>query len=354
MTGPATLPLRGECPKSMMYGPCGDVHSDGRCEISSSPCVFLGTATVAWPAPGDDAVDRSGSAAAAIATEAGRELQALMSRRKAVITGLPARAMDVDSLAACAEVLAGSVDAVLSGDSGRARVQFAPSYRAELIRRAGLRAWLGINCRDRNRVAIEGELAGVLASDAAGVLCVTGNHTDSGHRPDAQPVFDLEGTRVVPLARRFGLFTGAAASPAAPPTRRRAARFAQKVRAGAQIGLLQYAGEPWQVAEFIDEVRAEGADVPFLPGVPVVIDHEGAALLASFESADLPAGYVQRVLDARDPFTAGIEAAVDYGRGLLELDGVAGVVAAGGARFGQEREFSLALATIARELGGAS
>ncbi|MFT4306477.1 MAG: methylenetetrahydrofolate reductase C-terminal domain-containing protein [Microbacterium sp.] len=343
------------CPKTMVYGPCGDVHSDGRCEISASACVFLEAPTVRWPDAGDDTV-ASGARHPGdeIATAAGRELRTLAARRKLVLTGLPARAMDADSLAACADILTGNVDAVLSGDSGRARVQFPPSYRAELIRRSGLRAWLGVNCRDRNRVALEGELAGILDAGAAGVLCVTGNHTDSGHRPDAQPVFDLEGTRLVPLARRLGLFTGAAASPGAPPLRRRAARFAEKVAAGAQLGLLQYAGEARQVAEFVEEVHALGARVPFLPGVPVVIDHDGARLLGTFESAVLPAGYVERILDARDPYAEGIAAAIDYGRQLLEVDGVAGVVAAGGASFGQERRFSQALARISRELGGGS
>ena len=53
-------------------------------------------------------------------------------------------------------ILAGSVDAVLAGDAGAARVQFPPAYRASLIQATGLAVWTGFNCRDRNRVAMEG------------------------------------------------------------------------------------------------------------------------------------------------------------------------------------------------------
>ena len=54
---------------------------------------------------------------------------------------------------------------MLLGDHPGARVQFPPSYRALLLRGRGIGVWAGLNCRDRNRVALEGELARTIGSN---------------------------------------------------------------------------------------------------------------------------------------------------------------------------------------------
>ncbi|WP_432988207.1 hypothetical protein [Dactylosporangium sp. CA-233914] len=38
-------------------------------------------------------------------------------------------------------------------------MQFPPSYPARVLADEGLAAWPGINCRDRNRAALNAELA---------------------------------------------------------------------------------------------------------------------------------------------------------------------------------------------------
>ncbi|MER3482437.1 MAG: methylenetetrahydrofolate reductase, partial [Meiothermus sp.] len=85
---------------------------------------------------------------------------------------------------------------MLLGDHGGARVQFPPAYRAMLVKRTGLEPWVGLNCRDRNRVALEAELAALKHLGVAGVHAVTGDHPVSGHRPDALPVFDLDSAQL--------------------------------------------------------------------------------------------------------------------------------------------------------------
>jgi methylenetetrahydrofolate reductase (NADPH) len=335
----AALP-ESACPKHMTYGPCGGVGADGACEAVPSPCVFLQRSLpVPWPAP---------------PLPAGPwDFRELMAERPVVITGFPAAPMDAASVAACAEELRGAADACLAGDSGRARVQFPPSYRARLMAAEGLSVWTGLNCRDRDRDVLERELAGLRQVGVAGVHCVTGDHTASGSRPDATPVFDLEGTTLLPRARAAGLLTSFAESPSAPPLSVRAARVAEKVRAGGELCLLQYCGEVDDVARFVDAcAEAVGGPVPTLPGVPLLMDRVGAQLFADFAAAVLPRGYVEAVLTARDPETTGIRVAVELGRRLLAVPGVAGVVVAGGARDGYEAAYARALATVSRELGG--
>ncbi|WP_214403821.1 methylenetetrahydrofolate reductase [Pseudonocardia lacus] len=336
---PTGLPA---CPKHMTYGPCGGVGAGGACEVGTMRCVFLDGPVVAWSGgPGAGEVDAPG-----------RELLAIAARRPLVLSGMPAAPLSAESIVECSAPLRGAVDAVLAGDAATSRVQFPPAYRAALIRAQGLRVWAGLNCRDRNRVALEAEIAALAHAGAAAVHCVTGDHTLSGLRPEAMPVFDLEGTELVPLARSAGLLVSVAESPNAPPVAHRAARLAEKARAGAHLAMLQYCGEAADVAAFATAVRDAGAHVPLIPGVPVVVDRPGAELLASFAGAALLAGFVERVLTAADPYAAGVEVALAYARELVDVEGVAGVLLGGGAAPGSEPLLATAFAEIGRELGG--
>jgi len=336
------LPLIDACPKRMEYGPCGGVAFDGSCEVDASHrCLFLPRPTVPWTG-----VDRSEVPSPAPRTAAAQEILAALDTRRWVVADLPARALSVSSIDACAAVLSGEVDAVLAGDAGSARVQFPPAYRAHLLQRRGLRVWTGLNMRDRNRVAIEGELAALAVEGVAGVHCVTGDHTRTGHRPDAAPVFDLDSTEATALARAAGHVVSVAASPAAPPVDRRAARLREKLRAGGDVCFVNHAGGAEPVRRFIDEV---GDGIRFLPCVPVVVDRPSADLLESFTTLALPEGFLERVRGARDPRAEGIALAVALAEEMLALPGVVGVNLSGG-RDGAEESFAEAMAEVARRL----
>ncbi|MHC5795414.1 methylenetetrahydrofolate reductase C-terminal domain-containing protein [Lacisediminihabitans sp. FW035] len=346
-----TIAPLAECPKHMEYGPCGGVEFDGSCEVSPARCVFLDAQTVRW-----HGVKRAREPGAAdpvplpTASIGAQRMRALLATRPVIVADFPARALDAASIAECAGILSGRVDAVLAGDAGAARVQFSPSYRAHLIQSAGLAVWAGFNCRDRNRVALEGELAGLAHVGVAGVHCVTGDHTLTGSRPDAAPVFDLDSTETAALARAAGHLVSVGESPATPPVDRRPARLLEKMHAGAEVCFVNHAGGAAPVAGFIDAAQQLGAAMMFIPCVPIVVDHESAALLRTFTTLVLPEGYLDRILAARDPFAEGVSAAVELGRELLQIDGVRGVNLSGGTGPGREAWFAEALARISDEL----
>ncbi len=336
-----------DCPKQMVHGPCGGVRADGGCELGDRRCVFVDGPVVAWDAVVRDARDKG----ARVQGAGAEELRALLTRGRVVVADFPAVAMSATSITAVADVLRGRVDAVLAGDSPRHRVQFPPAHRARLINDAGLRCWSGLNCRDRNRVALEGEVAALADLDVAAVHCVTGDHPQGGGRPDAAAVFDLDSTELAAVARSAGLLVSVAESPASPPVDHRAARLREKLRAGAEVCFVNHAGGVGPVAAFLRRVHELGEAPYVIACVPVVVDHPSAAMLASFTSLVLPPGYLDRILGAADPYRAGIDAAVELAAGLLAVHGVHGVNLSGGGAPGAELAFAAALAEIGARLG---
>lgn len=346
-----STPYPHACPKNMVYGPCGGVDRDGSCEVAEHQCVFLERDLVRWPAPS------AGEPQWPARTAGGSAMLTRLVQGRVVVADFPARATDVASLGACARILSGNVDAALVGDSGAARVQFPPAYRAHLIQESGLAVWSGLNCRDRNRVALEGEIAALAGVSLAGhpgsvaaVHCVTGDHPELGHRPDAAPVFDLDSTRLAALARSRGHLVSVGESPATPPVDRRASRLTEKLRAGADVAFINHCGPAPAVAAFIDQLAPAARPGAYIACIPVVIDAGSAALLRSFTSLVLPPGYLDRILTADDPYTEGILAAVELAEQMLAVAEVAGVNLSGGPASGQEERFACAMAEIGRVL----
>lgn len=150
------------CPKRMHYGPCGGVRPDLTCEMASFPCPFAqGQQAVSWSGPAPQPIVEIPLFTAA------RE-------RPVVLTDFSITPFTPASIVSVAETLAGSCDGLLVGEHQN-RPDFPPTLMTKLIRDAGGSPWITLTCRDRNRVVLEQELAGLTVAGAAGVLCVTGD-----------------------------------------------------------------------------------------------------------------------------------------------------------------------------------
>ena len=65
----------------------------------------------------------------------------------------------------------------------------------------GLEPVMQLQCRDRNRIALQSDLLGAAALGIPNVLLLTGDHPRFGDHPDAKPVFDLDSIQLVWTAR---------------------------------------------------------------------------------------------------------------------------------------------------------
>ncbi|WP_228387783.1 MULTISPECIES: methylenetetrahydrofolate reductase [unclassified Nocardioides] len=322
----------------MTFGPCGGVRDDASCELDRRPCPFAQppAEVVRWPAE---------TAPPGRSSPPSRLLDAARSG-PVVLSDLTTPAYDSAGLAAVVDVLCGSCDAVLVGEH-QSRPDFPPALMSTLVAQAGGTPWVTLTCRDRNRVVLEQELAGLALTGVDGVLCVTGDVRAPGVRSGVSQVFDLDGTRLAALARERGHAVAVPEAPAAVPRALRPARLLQKQRAGAHLGVLNHVATPREVADFVAAARALGVTIPVIAAVAVYTDERSARVLQRFPGLHLEDDRVEAVLGAPDVREAGIEAAVAEARALLAVEGVVGVNLSGLA----SGEGELAGARVKAEIG---
>jgi methylenetetrahydrofolate reductase (NADPH) len=171
-------------------------------------------------------------------------------------------------------VLAEVCDAINATDGAGANCHMSSLGCCALLTRAGYEAVLQVSCRDRNRIAIQGDLLGAAAMGVTNVLCLTGDDVTAGDQPEAKRVFDLDSIQLLQVARMMRdqgvflsgrklatpprLFLGAAENPFAPPFDWRPLRLAKKVAAGAQFIQTQYCFDVLRFREFMRRVRELG------------------------------------------------------------------------------------------------
>ncbi|MFL4909257.1 methylenetetrahydrofolate reductase [Streptomyces sp. MMS24-I2-30] len=145
-----------------------------------------------------------------------------------------------------------------------------PLGGALLAQQAGLSPVMQLTCRDRNRLAPQSDLLAAAAFGVPHVLLLTGDHPRGGDRPEAKPVFDLDGVQltrlartlraegVLPPARHPQWMIGTAANPFSPPLPFRSRRLAKKVVAGAEFVQTQYVFDIDVFAQWMSTLRDMG------------------------------------------------------------------------------------------------
>jgi 5,10-methylenetetrahydrofolate reductase len=125
-----------------------------------------------------------------------------------------ANAQDVYERAA---VFDGWVDGINAVDASGANCHMSSVGICALLTRMGYAPIMQIACRDRNRIAIQGDVLGASAMGVANILCLTGDGVQAGDQPGAKPVFDLDCMSLLETIRTMR----ANSCPAASSRRRR-------------------------------------------------------------------------------------------------------------------------------------
>jgi methylenetetrahydrofolate reductase (NADPH) len=88
-------------------------------------------------------------------------------------------------------------DGINAVDASGANCHMSSVAICALLTRAGYEPVYQVSCRDRNRIAIQGDLLGAAAMGVRNVLCITGDDVTAGDQPEAKRVFDLDSIQLL-------------------------------------------------------------------------------------------------------------------------------------------------------------
>ncbi|NWF70027.1 MAG: methylenetetrahydrofolate reductase [Chloroflexi bacterium] len=258
----------------------------------------------------------------------------------------PPDSADPQEVYDAALVLSQVCDAINATDASGANCHMSSVAICALLTRAGYEPVFQVSCRDRNRIAIQGDLLGAAAMGVHNVLCLTGDDVSVGDQPQAKRVFDLDSIQLLRTAKHMrdnGVFLsgrklttpprmllGAAENPFAPPYEWRPHRLAKKIEAGADFIQTQYCFDVPRLRQFMQGVRDLGLHEKafILIGVGPLRSEKAA----EFMRTRVPGVYIPDELVARLRKTPkdkqraeGKKICVEIIQQIREITGVAGI-----------------------------
>jgi methylenetetrahydrofolate reductase (NADPH) len=278
-------------------------------------------------------------------TSPGRLERILRAGKFAVTTEMaPPDSADPEEVYRRARIFDGYVDAINATDGSGANCHMSSVAVCALLTRVGYAPVMQISCRDKNRIAIQGDILGGAAMGVCNMLCLTGDGVQAGDHPQALPVFDLDCMSLLDTARamrdehRFlsgrkltfapRVLLGAAENPCAPPLEFRAQRLAKKVAAGAQFIQTQYCYDVPLLKSFMHRVT----DLGLLEKVFILV---GVGPLRSAKAAEwmrthvpglhIPDGIIARLAGAANTAIEGRNICIELIQEIRSVPGVSGV-----------------------------
>ena len=235
------------------------------------------------------------------------------------------------------------VDATNATDNTSAHAHASPLAVAIALKQLGMEPVMQLTCRDRNRLALEADLAGAALRGIENVLCLTGDDVTAGDEPEARRVFDLDSIQLLALGGTMSrgmylsgrkldppakLFLGAVENSGAPPYDYRVDRALKKVRAGARFLQLQVSFRPEQLEAFLTEAVEKRLDEQCALLPSICLTRSAAALRYIDEHVpgiEVPAELIERCEGAADQEGECFEVAVELAEHARSLPGVAGL-----------------------------
>ena len=237
--------------------------------------------------------------------------------------------------------LKGLVTAINVTDGAGAKVHLSSLAASHFLVQAGIEPIFQMTCRDRNRLALQGDLIGACALGIHNILVLAGDDPKLGDQPEAKPVFDLNSRDLLSMAAkmrsehklptgveikgRMHLVLGAADVPVDPPADWNPKGLFAKAEAGADFVQTQFCMDAGVVRRYAARLLDLGFRLPILIGVAPIPSAKSARWMREKLFGTLiPDATVERLEKAADPKEEGARICIELLQELAEITGIAG------------------------------
>jgi methylenetetrahydrofolate reductase (NADPH) len=238
----------------------------------------------------------------------------------------PPKGFDFSKVLKTAEGLVGRLDAANVTDFQSASVKATSLALSIELNRLGLEPVLQMTGRDRNRIAIQGELLSAAHFGIQNLLSITGDYTTAGDNPQAKPVFELDSVSILQTATALmqgadlggnalddvpEYYLGAAVSPVYDPVEVQLLKMRKKILAGARFFQTQGVFDLDVMRRFKEQTA--DMDCKILAGI-VPLKSPGMArfMNRNIPGIDVPQNLIDHLSQSADPTAEGIAYAGDF------------------------------------------
>ena len=248
------------------------------------------------------------------------------------------------SLVEDATMLKGCMDGILLTDNQYGRPHMAPSAAAGILLANGFDPIVQLSCRNRNRIALLGELLGARATGVKTLMLVRGSKLPIAYKPRPKAVMDMDEKELIVTAKKInddenlnpetGFLIATSATVHDPEPGWHPEELIAKTDAGAQLIITQLCLDTDILRRYMDFLVQQNLvrRLNVIVSVAVVLSAEIAEWLrGTRRRAIVPQAVIDRLNKAKDPEKEGIEACSEMLREIATIPGVSGVnfVAAG-------------------------
>jgi methylenetetrahydrofolate reductase (NADPH) len=207
----------------------------------------------------------------------------------------------------------------------------------------GIEPIMQVNCRDRNRVALQSDIVGARALGVNNLLIARGAAYPADHRPKTTSVFDLGAIDLIAVAATIrngdafpgtapegapDLYVGTVATAFNPTQNWEPEKLKSKADAGAQFIQLQLCNDIGLLGQYAASIVESKLTwrLQFLVGLPVLPSAEAArALRKERPDSAIRSEVVKRIEAANDQEAEGVAVAAEQLQAIAGIPGISGV-----------------------------
>ena len=244
------------------------------------------------------------------------------------------KGVDISELVTNARRIKGRVDAVIVPDMDNGIMRMSALAGGVLMHQQGVESIINVNCRDRNRMALQGDILGAHVLGIQNLVIVHSEEMAKGDHRDAKPVDDMDELELLGAVQSLqegvdmagfklngspSFTVGCTIAPSADEAAfdRELSLARKKVEAGAQFMITPPVYDLNRFSSAMDEFKKLG--VPIIPTVFLIKSVGIARYIATYEpGAHISEDLIKRIRKASDTETECLKIAGEIIVGLKE------------------------------------